>query len=158
MSGRLKRKAVGNNERVAPSKKYKAYTKDDLTNALDLVWSHTQRLRTQSDGMWTKDMRPFVQKAAKKVPERTLKDHFLRRLADSSSGVEDHAEKKKRADARGKLKATEMRLLYDWIDYMRRKYLPPTRLELRYQVNQAINKQKLNFPEYLGQYKFISIH
>ena len=115
------------------------YTAEDLQAALNDVWANTQRLRTQSAD-WNKKMAPFVARSAKKykVPPQTLKDRFKRRLDNASSGttaVEQRSEQtKKKADARGQFTGIEMKVLYDWIEFMRQQYLPPTRSELRYQV------------------------
>jgi hypothetical protein len=111
----------------------KGYTKDQIEAALDQAWNDSNRLRANSDGGWTKAMWPVVKKAAAKhsVPATTLKDHFRRRFRKMASGV---TVQKVKADARGQLKSLEMKALYDWIEFMRQKILPPTRDELRYQV------------------------
>ena len=119
---------------------YKAgYSPEDLQAALDEVWAHTQRLRTQS-AAWNKNMITFVLRSAKKynVLPQTLKNRFRGRLDDASSGTiaieKKSAQQKKKADARGQFTGIEMKVLYDWIEFMRQQYLPPRRSELRYQV------------------------
>ena len=115
---------------------YKAgYSPEDLQAALDEVWAHTQRQRTQS-AAWNKNMITFLLRSAKKynVPQ-TLKNRFRGRLDDASSGTtaieQKSTQQKKKADARGQFTGIE---LYDWIEFMRQQYLPPRRSELRYQV------------------------
>jgi hypothetical protein len=113
---------------------------ENICAALKLALDNTQRLRTQSNGKWTMAMSRFVEDASikKNVPLTTLKRRFKRQLEAETSGKteveQQKTKKKKRADARSHLTGAEKKVVYDWIEYMRQNYFPPTRLEVRFQV------------------------
>jgi hypothetical protein len=113
----------------AQSAAVKKAKSEHIDTALGLAWNNTQRLRTDAGDNWAKNMAAFVKAAAEKhnVPYNTLKYHFKLRL-------DDHQGKRKKKVTRGVLTKLEMQSLYEWVGFMGKQYLPPTRLELRSQV------------------------
>ena len=122
-----------------PAPKSKSKTEEDKQDALKIAWNKTQRLRTQSDGKWTSDMFRFVREAAdsKNVARNTVKLRFQKRLA------EERGEEKKKV-VRGKVTTLEKRAGYDWIEFMRKRFFLPTRLEFRCKVIDLTCSSPLN--------------
>jgi hypothetical protein len=81
-------------------------------------------------------MYSFVKKAAasKGAAPQSVKNHFVERLAEEKGG------KKKKKPHRGKVMPLEMRAGYDWIEFMRKRIFPPTRLEFRCKVIVRVRK------------------
>lgn len=127
------------------SQQYKKYDISDLNKAVDEVWQMTGRLRIASNGAWCKGIAPIVTKIAstRGVPVPTLRRRVKKRMNEqlsTESAVErEEAGTKRKADARGLLKGIEMRVLYDWADYMRKYYSPPTSAEVRAKVGYFCN-------------------
>jgi hypothetical protein len=98
----------------------------------------TARLRLRTGGTWSREMGPRVTSAASGdiIPYNTLKQRFLKWMAEEETPSDQTAKAKARADARGLLKSLEMEQLYKWTEYMRRQYTPATRMALRGQVRE----------------------
>lgn len=121
----------------------KTYDPTNLSKAVDQVWNQTTRSRSKSNGGWSKEMARVVNTVASKkgLDTQTLKRHFVKRLEveQSTKGAKEgkQADTKRRADAVGLLNGIEKKALYDWSEYMRQYYSPPTSTELRGQVGVA---------------------
>ena len=122
------RNRAGSKAAPKQQKKYgQKYTEGDLKTAVEKAWNNTQRLRTQSGGQWTRNMNSIVQSAAgQTIPFTTVRSRFQKRLSKSV--------KKPEKSTRGKVMRLEKRAGYDWIEFMRKRFFPPTRLELRVKV------------------------
>jgi len=130
---------VGSHQRIVMSSKsrYKSgYSKEQLDTAVETAFSNTSRLRCESGGVWSTKMAKVVSQVASQfsIPLQTLKGHVVKRMTENASGTQQHSTPKNRTDERGIMKATEMKVLYEWIEFMRRRYSPPTRKELRGQA------------------------
>jgi hypothetical protein len=98
-----------------------------------------------SGGVWSKKMAPLVSTASRSslVPYKTLKLHLMKWMAQELSPTDEKSKSKSRADARGVLKAIEMKQLYDWTEFMRQRYTPATRLTLRSQVREVATRMNV---------------
>jgi hypothetical protein len=73
------------------------------------------------------------------IPDTSLERKFKARKAEDLPTKKNPVDRlsKTRANASGSLfTAIEKHVLYNWIEYMRRRYIPPTPIELRSQVIQ----------------------
>jgi hypothetical protein len=132
-------------EKQGNVKTCKKYSQTELKSAVNALWNITQRLRTQSEDKWSIKMAALAKQINVRhsnVPLSTLKDHFKKRLHEArlSPKALQANESKSRSDARSFLTGREKRSLYDWIEYMRQRYTPPTRLEVRCQVLSIFEK------------------
>jgi hypothetical protein len=122
---------------TATSARRKKYTEEELEGALSALIKATARLRRLSGGVWSKDMAAQVKVAAgDSIPYNTLKDRFVKRMAEEASPPDKTAKTKARSDARGLLKSLEMKQLYNWTEYTRQNYTPATMMTLRGQVRE----------------------
>lgn len=117
-------------------KRHKTYSPAQLEKAVNALWDCTARLRSQyaDSGKWPANLGKLIAKHAKanQIPHNTLKYNFLKRA--NVHAPDQLAKQQKRADAASLLTAIEKRTLYDWIEYMRKRFLTPTRDDLRAQV------------------------
>ena len=124
---------------------YKAYRPAAINEALNRVWNATKRLRFDSGSTWSKAMAPLVQQTARSagVPPTTLRRRFTQRMENTALGVtvtdQKTTKKRKRSQAHSMFTKAEKKTLYDWIEYRRKHYRPPTRFEFRCQVDQNNN-------------------
>ena len=63
------------------------------------------------------------------VPPRTVKDRIVKRMTNPV--VDTKAAMQKKADSASKLTQLEKKILFDWIEFRRKRGTPPTRDELR---------------------------
>jgi hypothetical protein len=122
------------------------YTSDDLSDAVSKVWECTTRMRNDSNGYWSKSMAKILKKVAdsSEVPHATIRRNFLKQMDMERSGesAEDVklAKSKKLADSQSVLSGLEKSSVYEWADYMRRKYEAPTPMEVRAKVTCLMTK------------------
>lgn len=122
------------------------YTSNDLSDAVSKVWEGTTRMRDDSNGYWSKSMAKILKKVAdsSEVPHATIRRNILKQMDMKRTGesAEDVklAKSKKMADSKSVLSGLEKASVYEWADYMRRKYTAPTPMEVRAKVTCLMTK------------------